>query len=86
MNGAGHDEIDFGSTNKVSERLITIEVLLKQVLSELKKGDLKFEKIEEKMERQNQHIAKLEKQQSYWQGALAVLAVVWTVILKWLDQ
>ena len=32
-------------SNNLSDRLIKIEVLLEQVLSELKKGDVKFEKI-----------------------------------------
>lgn len=60
-----------------SDRLIKIEVLLEQVLTELKKGDVKFEKMENR-------IIQLERQQSYWQGALALLAIIWTAILKWL--
>ena len=60
-----------------SDRLVKIEVLLEQVLSELKKGDVKFEKMENR-------IIQLERQQSYWQGALALLAIIWTAILKWL--
>jgi hypothetical protein len=65
------------STNNLSDRLIKIEVLLEQVLMELKKGDIKFEKMENR-------IMQLEKQQSYWQGGLALLAIIWTAVLKWL--
>ncbi len=61
-------------SNTLSDRLIKIEVLLEQVLSELKKGDVKFEKTESR-------IFAVEKQQSYWQGALALLAIVWTAII-----
>lgn len=66
-----------------SDRLVKIEVLLEQVLSELKKGDAKFEKMELRFEKTETKIHQLERQQSYWQGALAILAIVWTVILKW---
>ena len=66
-----------GNPTNWSDRLIKIEVLLEQVLSELKKGDVKFEKMENR-------IIQLERQQSYWQGALALLAIIWTAILKWL--
>jgi hypothetical protein len=71
--------MDNNSGNPVnwSDRLIKIEVLLEQVLTELKKGDVKFEKMENR-------IIQLERQQSYWQGALALLAIIWTAILKWL--
>lgn len=65
------------SVGNLSDRLIKIEVLLEQVLTELKKGDIKFEKVENR-------IMQLERQQSYWQGALALLAIIWTAILKWL--
>lgn len=63
--------------SNLSDRLVKIEVLLEQVLTELKKGDIKFEKVENR-------IMQLERQQSYWQGALALLAIIWTAILKWL--
>jgi hypothetical protein len=66
-----------------SDRLVKIEVLLEQVLSELKKGDAKFEKMDLRFEKTETKIHQLERQQSYWQGALAILAIVWTVILKW---
>ena len=66
-----------GNPTNWSDRLVKIEVLLEQVLSELKKGDVKFEKMENR-------IIQLERQQSYWQGALALLAIIWTAILKWL--
>lgn len=66
-----------------SDRLVKIEVLLEQVLTELKKGDVKFEKMELKFEKMESHIHQLERQQSYWQGALAILAIIWTVVLKW---
>ena len=66
-----------------SDRLVKIEVLLEQVLTELKKGDAKFEKMELRFEKTESKINQLERQQSYWQGALAILAIVWTVILKW---
>jgi hypothetical protein len=66
-----------GNPANWSDRLVKIEVLLEQVLSELKKGDVKFEKMENR-------ITQLERQQSYWQGALALLAIIWTAILKWL--
>lgn len=66
-----------------SDRLVKIEVLLEQVLTELKKGDAKFEKMELKFEKIESKINQLERQQSYWQGALAIIAVIWTVILKW---
>jgi uncharacterized membrane protein len=66
-----------------SDRLVKIEVLLEQVLTELKKGDAKFEKMELRFEKTESKIQQLERQQSYWQGALAILAIVWTVILKW---
>lgn len=65
------------SVGNLSDRLIKIEVLLEQVLTELKKGDIKFEKVENRL-------MQLERQQSYWQGALALLAIIWTAILKWL--
>jgi hypothetical protein len=67
--------------NNLSDRLIKIEVLLEQVLSELKKGDVKFEKIELRFEKTESRIFAVEKQQSYWQGALALLAIVWTAII-----
>jgi hypothetical protein len=69
------------SSNNLSDRLIKIEVLLEQVLSELKKGDVKFEKIELRFEKTESRIFAVEKQQSYWQGALALLAIVWTAII-----
>jgi hypothetical protein len=69
------------SSNNLSDRLIKIEVLLEQVLSELKKGDVKFEKIEIRFEKTESRIFAVEKQQSYWQGALALLAIVWTAII-----
>jgi hypothetical protein len=68
-------------SNNLSDRLIKIEVLLEQVLSELKKGDVKFEKIELRFEKTESRIFAVEKQQSYWQGALALLAIVWTAII-----
>ena len=68
-------------SNNLSDRLIKIEVLLEQVLSELKKGDVKFEKIELRFEKTESRIFTVEKQQSYWQGALALLAIVWTAII-----
>lgn len=69
--------------NNLSDRLIKIEVLLEQVLSELKKGDVKFEKIELRFEKTESRIFVVEKQQSYWQGALAILAIVWTAIIAY---
>lgn len=68
-------------SHNLSDRLIKIEVLLEQVLSELKKGDVKFEKIELRFEKTESRIFTVEKQQSYWQGALAILAIVWTAII-----
>ena len=80
--------------NTLSDRLIKIEVLLEQVLSELKKGDVKFEKIEIRFEKTDARISEIEtrllekispieKQQSYWQGGLALLAILWTAILAY---
>ena len=69
------------TSHNLSDRLIKIEVLLEQVLSELKKGDVKFEKIELRFEKTESRIFAVEKQQSYWQGALALLAIVWTAII-----
>ena len=70
-------------SHNLSDRLIKIEVLLEQVLSELKKGDVKFEKIELRFEKTESRIFAVEKQQSYWQGALAILAIVWTALIAY---
>lgn len=66
-----------------SDRLVKIEVLLEQVLTELKKGDAKFEKIDMKFEKHENKLHQIERQQSYWQGGLALLAIIWTAFLKW---
>ncbi len=71
------------TSNTLSDRLIKIEVLLEQVLSELKKGDMKFEKIELRFEKMEARQHQTEKQQSYWQGGLAILAILWTAILAY---
>lgn len=71
------------TSNTLSDRLIKIEVLLEQVLSELKKGDMKFEKIELRFEKTEDRISRVEKNQSYWQGALAIIALLWTGILAY---
>lgn len=78
-----------------SDRLVKIEVLLEQVLTELTKGNTKFEKIEIQFEKVHSRITEVEKelsarmspierQQSYWQGGLALVAIIWTIILKYL--
>lgn len=78
-----------------SDRLVKIEVLLEQVLSELTKGNTKFEKIEIQFEKVHSRISELEKemskrmlpierQQSYWQGGLALVAIIWTLVLKYM--
>jgi hypothetical protein len=78
-----------------SDRLVKIEVLLEQVLSELTKGNTKFEKIEIQFEKVHARISELEKelstrmlpierQQSYWQGGLALVAIIWTLVLKYM--
>lgn len=69
----------------VEERLIRIETQLKQVLDHLQKGDAKFERIMERIDKIErdfaQQIGKVNTEMSFWRGGLAIVAVIWPVAL-----
>jgi chromosome segregation ATPase len=66
----------------VVERLATIEQIVRQVLEEQKKQYEREIEMRQKIADLEKQITQMEKQVSFWQGAIAVIAFVWPAVLK----
>ena len=60
----------------VEERLIRIETKLEQVLDKMRAIDNKDERFE-------MRLMELERQNAMWRGVIAVFALIWPIIIKY---
>lgn len=64
-------------------RMIRMETVLEGIATELKKGDDKFRRMEIENEQIKKELSQIREQLSYWKGGLAIVAIAWPIIIKY---
>lgn len=68
----------------IEGRIIRMETLLEGISAEMKKGDEKFRRLEQENAEIKGELAEIRQQLAYWKGGLAIIAVIWPLVIKYL--
>ncbi len=68
----------------IEGRIIRMETLLEGISNEMKKGDEKFRRLEQENAEIKGELAEIRQQLAYWKGGLAIIAVIWPLVIKYL--
>jgi hypothetical protein len=69
---------------EIADRLARIETMLVNIQEEQKKSYDRTGAVDLRVYHLEQRLVQNEKQIAFWQGALALIAVAWPAILKWM--